>query len=259
VGEELGRTLRWEPGSAESRLVARRALEQHRDGFLVKLRARVAAGPKVDRLRAIVLARSLGVQGEIELELLAVAASAGDDWLTATAVGALGDIQTSSAAEVVRRFISHDCGRVRSNAAEAVLRRTDAVEPGAPLDGRLVELKSDPHHRARASVLRALLAGPHPLDAGALPDLAAMLSDPRPLHRLAALWAVERLALAPAPGSGSPMVQRIGEFSTLVAQAARDDPEEPVRERATRCAARMLARVRLMWRSGAAVPGREAA
>jgi hypothetical protein len=147
---------------------------------------------------------------------------------------------------------------VRANAAEAVLGRVSRLGEPTAVDTAILELKSDPHHRARASVLRALLGGPEPLDVGAMPELVSMLGDPRPLHRLAGLWAVERLALAPAPGAGSPVVQRLGDFSTLVAQAARSEPEEAVRERAVRCAARMLARVRLMWRDGAGA-GSEAA
>jgi hypothetical protein len=242
----------WDPALATSRLAARRLLERDRPSFLNTLRGRVATGAKGDRVRAIMLARALGTGHELELELLAVVASPADDWLVATAVAALGEVETGSAAEAVRRCVAHESGRVRANAAEAVLARAAQSHQAAPLDGRIMELKTDSHHRARSSALRGLLWGPDPLDATAVPQLAAMLSDGRPLHRLAGLWAVERLTLAPAPGSSSPVVEHLGDFATLVAQVARSEAEHPVRERAARCAARILARIRLMWREGAA-------
>jgi hypothetical protein len=249
-GDLLSRAETWKAGDAVSRLLARRALKSDRGAFLGELRGRVLAGGREERIGAIMMARALGVQGEIELELLGVAAEE-ETWVAATAVAALGDVRTDSASQAVRRCLEHPAGRVRANAVDVAARWAR----DAGVFERLIELKGDPHHRVRGSTVRALAGGLEPLQPDAGTELAAMLRDARPLHRLAGLWATERLVLAPEPGSGAPMAGRLGEFATLIGELARDEPEEPVRERAVRCSARMLARVRMMWREAPADAG----
>ncbi|MEX2217228.1 MAG: hypothetical protein WD749_00585 [Phycisphaerales bacterium] len=234
-----------------SRLSARRALASDRGRFLADLRTGVSHGGPRARVEAIMLARALGLQRGVELELLAaVATTDGDDRVSATAIAALADIPTDSSREAVRRSLWHRDGRARANAVDALCRRpTLAADPGVA--GRLVELKLDPGHRARAAALRALIA---PGGAGVhdgLRDLVFMLNDERPLHRLAALWAVERLALAPSPLPAEVLGGRWPEIASIVAHMVGSEPEEPVRQRAERCAARLLARTRLIWRQRA--------
>lgn len=248
--EELERADPWRADSEWSREAARAELARDRAAFVAEVRRRIGAGGAgggPERIGALMLARRLGLARDIELELLAIAASESDEGLVATAVAALGEVGSDAARQVIAACLAHSSGRVRGNAAEA-LRRASA---GEAVLQKLVELKSDQDHRARSTAIRELLRGPGSVDA--TEDLAAMLRDTRPLHRLAGLWAVERLAIGAAPGSGSPVAARWGEFASLVAKLTREEPEAPVRERAERCGARMLARVRLMWQDRAPV------
>ena len=101
----------------------------------------------------------------------------------------------------------------------------------------LAGLTDDPHHRVRGSAVRGLVRYGHASGR----ELLEMLDDERPLHRLAGLWVVERASLAAQLPAGW------GEWSSRVAEMARAEPEAPVRERARRSAARMLARMRVGW------------
>jgi hypothetical protein len=137
---------------------------------------------------------------------------------------------------VVRVCLRHESGRVRANAVEALSRHDGG--------GEWRELKADPSHRARAN---ALLAMARSGDGAESVELEAMLADPRPLHRLAGLWAAERAAVGSGDG------RRWEAWAGRVAELARDESEDAIRVRAARCAARMLARMRLQWEARAAM------
>jgi hypothetical protein len=208
-------------------------MKHDRDGFLSDLRARIRQGS----LTAMMAARRLGLQREVELELLMVAGSGGEREV-ATAVAGLGESGSEAALVAVRACVAHGSGRVRANALEALGRGGRAAGAAA------AELLEDPHHRARANALMCMVrAG----EAGAVGRLGGMLADRRPLHRLAGLWAVERAALSRAWTESADWHECTGRLAEL----ARSEPEPPVRARAIACAAAILARMRSGWEARA--------
>jgi hypothetical protein len=239
-------------------LHARRFLRADRGGFIERLRERVESGEAEARSAAVMLARRLNVAGEIELELLRVLAGArrttGEERLAATAASALGMVRTSSVAEALRACLSHDVPRIRANAVESLL-RVHGDASGALSPSSIVELKRDPCHRVRANVLRAQLV--RALRAGGEPavELVFMLSDDRPLHRLAALWALERGIM----WRSEVIQRRLDSFASRVAMMARGETEGVVRSRAERCAQLLLAEMRGRWEGRAASLQSEAA
>ena len=185
------------------------------------LRGRIASGPSAERALAARAARRLGIAREVEAELLA-AASGDDERAAAAAVTALGEVDTAAARAAVSSLLAHADARVRANAVEAIARRN----PDEPVVRSWVEHEV-PRARGNAVRARVVLAGA----ADGAPALAKMLGDERRPHRLSGLWVAERVGAV--------------EVSERVAELARDEAEPRVRERARRCARRLLAEMRL--------------
>jgi len=185
------------------------------------LRGRIASGPSAARALAVVAARRLGIAREVEGELLA-AASGDDERAAAAAVTALGEVGTAAARAAVSSLLAHADARVRANAVEAIARR----DPDEPVVRSWVEHEV-PRARGNAVRARVALAGA----ADGTSALAKMLGDERRPHRLSGLWVAERVGAV--------------EVSERVAELARDEAEPRVRERARRCARRLLAEMRL--------------
>lgn len=256
AGEEAARLDPWNPREAASRLAARRALTGHRERFIEQLRVRLDSAQAAERIDAMLLARQLGICGEIELELLR--AVTGDiegldenenRWrVAATAVGALAAVGTPTAREALIACLSHGADRVRANAVEAVASMHRRHEHVA-LAHQVTELKGDPNHRVRANVLRELLRGGATrggwTDPASAQCVADMLADQRPMHRVAGLWVTERLL---PTGRSEVLKKRWAELSVRVAEMAREDDDERVRARGGRCARRLLAHMRSGWR-----------
>jgi hypothetical protein len=272
---ELARRNPWHPSGA-GRLAFAAWLRQDQGGALQAIRARIHHGETVDRLAAIALARHSGLLGEVQAELIqasgmgvgpeATRAHAEIEAKVATsAVAALGSVDSPEARRVLSIAMEADEPRMRSNAIEAMTRAVairHAQAPASKLYASLIEAKSDEHHRVRSTACRALLElsirgglDPHmppprqPLTArdsrspvrayepAALETVQSMLADERPLHRIAALWLIESLAIGPGLSVIGPqwpaLAQRLG-------MLAREDDEPIVKARATRCARRWL-------------------
>ncbi|MFM9995092.1 MAG: hypothetical protein ACKVU4_04740 [Phycisphaerales bacterium] len=262
AADELDRADPWAADSAASRVGLRRSLVADRAGVLTELRARLAFDDAALRCAAIVVARRLGVAGELEQELTALVTGPGEspspppERAAAAATTALGDLDTQTARSTIHAALAHPVPRVRANAVEAFVRQGRrhgffAAPPsstiGPPSKFALVELKHDRHHRVRANAIRALLdgvanaSGAAAVDPGA--ELASMLSDDRPMHRVAALWLAERVL-----ARGGSERHGWNELAVRVAGLAKEEPEPAVRVRADRCARRALAAMRTRWR-----------
>jgi hypothetical protein len=248
--EELASLDIFGPQNPRALATARRLLAFDRPTILGMIRAALR-DPDLDRAHAaVVLLRRLELQAELELELLALVAthahtareSTGQPGpaprLLASAVGALGSLDTPAAAQAIQRLWLHPLARVRANLVESVGRR----EPGR-IASSMIELKPDPSHRVRANAARAVLAV-DPGDGIAGELLASMLGDERPLHRLAGLWAVERLSLFRG-GAITPS------FAASVTEMGDRDTEPLVRTRARRCAQRLVGILRARWTQSA--------
>lgn len=213
---------RWKDAGA-----ARLELKRGRAGAIAELRTAISSGAVERRVRAMLLALRLGVAREVELELLAAIAETkceGATRLAATAVRALAEAGTAASRSAVHACMEHSDLRVRANAVEAAA-RGDARHP------KLVKAVSSDHARTRANAIRARLLVAR--DERAEADLAEMLGDERPEHRISALWVTER-------AGRTALAER-------VAAIARSETPGPERDRARRCARRLLAQMRAEW------------
>lgn len=200
------------------RLAARVAVRDNRASILADVRRRLRDSRRDTALRAVRMAEDLDLLPEVELELLALAAS-DDPRLAATAVKALGRVESETARDAVLAAIGHHDVRTRANAIEVLA--SPLIERHRPM---IETLTQAPENRPRANAIAALAR----VDRGAAAErLDAMLDDERPLHRLSALWAAEQTAMI--------------DCATRVAHLAQRDPSGPIRDRARRTARRLLA------------------
>lgn len=198
--------------------------------FLMELRREYERSSHAARVRLLTLADRLGVLDRLESELLeaAVADVAGGvdaQRLASKAVLLLGRLRSPDAASVLEAAVRDGPPRVRANAFEGLA----LARPG---DESLARFLADPVARLRANAVRHLLrrSGPGALSERALGE---MLADPRPSHRLSALWVAER----------SPVFT----LAPRVADMTRNDPDPSVHARARRSARRLLAAMRQGW------------
>jgi len=204
--------------SVEQRLAARLALRDDREAFIAEVRRRLGAPERGMCLRAIRFADDLRILAEVELEVLALAAS-DDPRLAATAIKALGRVDSPSARSAVLAALRHRDGRTRANAIEVLA--PSLIELHRPM---IESLTQAAENRPRANAIAALARVDRD---DAAQRLGAMLDDDRPLHRLSALWAAEQTAMT--------------DCAARVAQLAQSDPSLPIRDRAKRTARRLLA------------------
>lgn len=219
-----------------SRVRARLALRADPAGFARDLRATIAGGADDEACARIVLARRLGLSGEVRREALALAA---DDparpRASASALTLLGDLDDAESGQVLRAALASGEARRRANASEAIARR---CRRGVDRPDEIVELAADPHHRVRATLVRAALAawiGGWREDA-ALRTLEEMLASAGTPERLSGAWAAGRAA--PARGLAAAR-GRWGEIGARLVEIAAVDADARVRARATIAAERL--------------------
>ncbi|HBS30038.1 MAG TPA: hypothetical protein DEB06_11475, partial [Phycisphaerales bacterium] len=215
-------------GAAAARsAMARAPLE-----FLIALRREYASADAARRVRLLEVARRVGAVDRLEEELIA-GVTGDDERVASKAALLLGRLGSS---ERARRAVVQAAGsaiaRVRANAVEAFLRLgADEASVGG--------WARDDTPRVRASAVRHLLIGGPREHAVGL--LAEMLGDPRPDHRVSALWAAERT--------------RTLEVVNRVADLTRHDDDPRVQTRARRCARALLASMRRGWSGSGATIG----
>lgn len=247
-GRESGALPDPDAETIAGRLVCQELFAADRETFLEELKGAIRGGEGPACVRAIMRVRRMGLHFHAERELER-AASSPDAAAAATAVAALGELKTSGAA--LAASAAHADPRVRANAVDAIAQvsRFRGQPAGVLVD--LKPLQQDDHHRVRANALRAMIVGrssvrPEPACAD---GLAAMLSDEREMHRLAGVWAAQRLM--PAAGRAR-LGERWNELAARVSELAKLDPDDRVRRRAAACAARLSADFRAEWRDTAA-------
>ncbi|MFG0286176.1 MAG: hypothetical protein ACF8R7_17300 [Phycisphaerales bacterium JB039] len=264
---ESARLDPWAPGPRGA-LCARTLLRAEPEGFLEELRQRIGAG--TSQVHAIALARRLGLCAQVEPQLLEVVRRSGPaalascdeagraaiDRAGATAVMALGELSSDVSGEALDGALRHTSARVRANAIEAMARRARRQRaPAAELRRTLLELKTDPAHRVRASAILALLRGEggslqtrRAYEPAAAEQLGAMLIDDRPMHRVAGLWAAQRLLTR---GAGAGLGRHWTPLAARLAGIAQSDDHPGARSRAAACVRMLQVEVRSGWRGRA--------
>jgi len=235
AGEESDRLSLVRPDSPASRVQARRMFKNDPSGFVRTLRDHLAGGDT--RCEALMLIRLMGVEHRFELDLISIVQSEqGDAKARATAIKALGAIDSDAARYILSEALGDSDDRIRANAIESIT---------TPVD-RLLELKGDPSHRVRASALRRVIR-----DAGtaqiaqlrnAAQALLYMLGDERAMHRLAGTWVAQRTLTGESRAAmGSAWKPLINTIESLAA----NDHDVRIRARSERCIQRLSADLQL--------------
>lgn len=242
-------TARYAPAFTLSQggaIATQRLLASDRTACLKTLRWML--GEVADAPRAMQIIRRVGVVDDCldALYLVARQPATSDEQLriAASACIALGDSNQPAAAAHARSLLAHNEARVRANAIEALARL--ARRGIRPLPGEVIELKTDSHHRVRANATREALS--HAVETRAqlacADDIASMLADVRPMHRLAGLWLASRTLAGP---SRVLLRARWTEMTARVASMASGDDDQRVRTRAAACCAATAALTRASW------------
>lgn len=162
--------------------------------------------------------------------------------------------------------------RVRANAVEGLLRRVRTRRPTddrAGADTAVIELlldrATDPHHRIRANAARGLLvcgwigraagdsagtiSGRAALATAGSRTLAALLTDPRTMHRVAGLWLAHRLgdAVVRSDSAGRTGREHGAQLLDRVAHAAGRAIDPMERHWAQRARERLEGSLRERW------------
>jgi len=229
--EESERLSMEMPDSAPSRLQARRLYHTDPARFVRSIREMLHQPSRRGVGLGMILA--LGLESRFEMDLVSLAdENRLDPRVGASLVRGLSAIKSSAAKLAVLRSLESDDQRVVANAIESA---------HTPVD-TLVEYKGDANHRVRSSAIRRMLVeGSRPGSAGmieiAADDLCAMLHDSRVLHRLAGVWAAQRVF--------EPKTRRLigkgwRELVMTLNEMSLNETDDGVRTRADQCVHRML-------------------
>lgn len=212
-----------------ARIVARRMLRTNPGGLIEEARRRLHCPEPVIALHAVRWVVRMNLVRTLSSDLCLVArgspASPVHGVLAAAVAVALKDASDPESLDLLREMMRSTDARLCATAMESLARR--AVRAGAweGARGELARFAGDDRHRVRATALW-LLARIEP--GVTLPALLEMLTDPSAMHRVAALWATERLLRAG-------MIKPTPELWGVLAVAAESDRVLAVRTRAHRC------------------------
>ncbi|QQE10509.1 HEAT repeat domain-containing protein [Planctomycetota bacterium] len=201
----------WDVMDVNKRMAAGRALIKISPDFHVHLEGQLRKANVQIKLRAISMIDLLG-QGQFFGQKLIQLTYHMDNQVRASAIKALGTVESQEAAKIIESALSHSNDRVRANAVEAV-----AVSQSPEVLMKLLELAKGDANRARANAIGVLMQN-QPEEA--LNELKRMLIDKRATHRTSALWLVEVLGLV--------------EVAKDVVEMSVSDPSKIVQERANR-------------------------
>lgn len=229
ASDELDRLIALNPHDPVARQRARRLMHTDPAFFARLLRDRLSA--ESTRNDAIILIRMLGVEKRFELDLIGIIqGEVRDERARASAVIALGRIETKAAQYTLAEAVRDGDPRTRSNAVEVIGLRPEQI----------LEYKDDSHHRVRASAVRRVLSEiattPNDQSRLACGAMIEMLCDERTKHRLAGVWAAQRTVVShnrTALGtSWGPIISRLEDLSA-------NDQDPLLRIRASRCIDRL--------------------
>ncbi len=181
------------------------------------LRRHLASRNPDDRLRAIRIISLMNLLAAFEDDLYQLGRDA-DPQVRSAAVAALGRLESRTSRRIVNDALHDIDRRVEANAVEAVAQRADEEDVIRTLLPKL----SSPDNRVRANAIKALLQL-HVRDAAE--TLLRMLADENRMHRISALWLIERMGLFT--------------LAARVLNVARDDRDPQVQQRARQLASEL--------------------
>lgn len=199
----------WPQLEPAQRLAAGRALIKIDPKFHHHLGRNLASGDRADVLRALAIMQTLNQGGLFEAALMTLT-NHDDPNIASAAVKALDATASPKAHGALQIALNHDDSRVRANAVEALeqARSTKHVL-------RLSAMAQEEANRPRANAIKALMSLKFQ---DAMNALAKMLNDPRPEHRVSALWLVRQMGVV--------------DLASDVAELAISDADDQVKTRA---------------------------
>jgi hypothetical protein len=207
---------------------AARAADTDQQRFINEAVEQLRSGPVRQRVGVLCTLARLRLIPHIFDELITLVGDK-DQRVGAKAVNLLGRSGDPRAARVLRATTNHPDPRTRAEAVEGLWRLQPQDQPTD-----FTQWLNDETPRVRANAARAVLSIDPPQ---ALRTVEAMLRDERATHRASGLW------LAEVGGGTGGLV----ELTSLVVDLARVETHPIAQRRAKRCAARLIARSRLMW------------
>jgi len=149
-----------------------------------RLARRLSSGPMEQRLKALQVTQELGLSQTLRNEVVALTTFPHPK-VRSKAVVVLGETPGPSVELLMERIVRDTDARVRANAIE-VLENHQTPQ----LITLLAERSKTTNNRERANAIKAL----HRMRVGNVgPALSAMLQDPRPEHRISAMWALKHM------------------------------------------------------------------
>ncbi len=226
--------------SPSSRLQARRLFASDPAKFVRLIREMLHQPAR--RVAGVDMILALGLEDRFEMDLISLSNDHQlDDRLAATLVRGLSRVESAAAREAVLRSLESDDQRVVANAIESV---------HTPIE-TLLEYKGDAHHRVRSSAIRRMLVSSKrgQVADAAVEDLIGMLTDARVGHRLAGVWAAQRVF------ERKPNERMVGwrELVSIIDEMTRHEVDDSVRARADQCVHRLLVQQRTRVLEGSAV------
>lgn len=205
-----------------TRKSAGRAMLKILPDAISRLGRRLSTGPLEQRLKAMKIAHELDVVPSLK-PMFEQLSRDGDPKLRAKAIQILGDLRDVRPEELIDRLINDSDPRVRANVIE-IIEAKQRVEY-VPL---LAEKARTGHNRERANAIKALHSMKVKTATG---QLEHMLQDPRPEHRISAMWAMNQVGLWH-------MLREVGRL-------AREDPNLRVRRYALAALRRIAALLKI--------------
>ncbi|MBC7773303.1 MAG: HEAT repeat domain-containing protein [Pyrinomonadaceae bacterium] len=250
-----------DPATTGGMLATWRMLRREPDRVIAHIKHQLADATPEERIIGIRRAIRFGVVEHVEVELVRLVwsgssseggnADTGASRVAATAVSALGELDTQASRGALRTSLAHDDPRIRSNSIEALSKQArrlgDAAVAPAWLEGTIIDFKDDAQHRVRATAAwllvlrRSLGVKSTRRDAWrvGVATAGAMIRDERPGHALAGLWLTERIA---AHG----LMTGIGDLNAPLGHLLLHDDLD-VRARAIRCWQRVTGETDESW------------
>tara|TARA_R110000868_G_scaffold241497_2_gene496315 strand:+ start:62036 stop:64159 length:2124 start_codon:yes stop_codon:yes gene_type:complete len=231
ANEEVERLSMEIPSSPASRVQARRLYQSDPARFVRLVREMLHQPSKRSAGLGMVLA--LGLESRFEMDLLSLVNEPMlEGRVSASLVRGLSAIDSVAAAQAVLRSLESDDQRVVANAIESA---------HTPI-GSLIEYKGDANHRVRSSAIRRMLLSnvPGGVVEGAAEDLGAMLKDHRVSHRLAGVWAAQRVLEPRMARQLSVRFEGWRDLVTTLNEMTLHEADDAVRGRADQCVHRML-------------------
>jgi len=236
--EETARLSMDMPDCPASRLQGRRLYLSDPARFVREIRGMLHQPAMRGRGLGMIL--GLGLESRFEMDLISLSQERVlEPRVSASLVRGLSAVGSEAAKRAVLQSLESDDQRVVANAIESM---------HTPV-GSLIEYKGDENHRVRSSAIRRILVSgqdARTIDSAA-EDLGEMLHDERVLHRLAGVWAAQRVF---EPKTRKMVGSRWRDLVMTLNEMTISERDDGVRGRADQCVHRMLVSQRAIGMAG---------